>query len=70
MNREKKICDECESEYYKESSEMMGLCPDCAHNLYEYPNCIHEFEAGKCVKCGWNGQTSGYLKNRGKKNGN
>ena len=70
MNQEIKICAECESEYYKDSSEMMDLCPDCAHKLYGYPNCEHDFESGKCTKCGWNGQTSKYLKNRAKKDGN
>ena len=70
MNREIIICDECESEYHKDSSEMMDLCPDCAHNLYGYPNCEHKFENGKCIKCCWNGKTSEYLKNREKKNGN
>ncbi len=64
MNREIKICSECESEYFKESSEMTDLCPDCAHQLYNYSNCKHKFENGNCSKCGWNGKTSEYLKNR------
>ena len=62
MNREKIICTECESEYFKDSSEMKDLCPDCAHKLYEYPNCKHEFEKGNCMNCGWNGKTSEFLK--------
>ncbi|WP_338814656.1 DUF4180 domain-containing protein [Bernardetia sp. Wsw4-3y2] len=66
MNQEKNICVECESEYYKDSSKMACLCPDCAYQLYQYPNCLHKFENGNCVKCGWNGQTSEYLKNRTK----
>nr|WP_315167421.1 hypothetical protein [uncultured Flavobacterium sp.] len=49
---------------------MIDLCPDCTHKLYGYPNCEHEFENGKCIKCGWNGKTSKYLKNREKKDGN
>lgn len=70
MNREKNICVECESEYYKDSSKMGSLCPDCAYQLYEYPNCNHKFENGNCIKCGWNGQTSEYLKNRTNKSEN
>jgi predicted RNA-binding Zn-ribbon protein involved in translation (DUF1610 family) len=66
MNREKKICNECESEYFKDSSEMTDLCPNCAHKLYGYPNCEHKFENGNCSKCGWNGQISEFLKNREK----
>ena len=64
MTREKKTCDECESEYFKDSSEMMSLCPDCAHKIYGYPNCEHEFKKGNCIKCGWNGRTSEYLRNK------
>ncbi len=43
---------------------MTGLCPGCAHKLYDYPNCEHEFENRNCKKCGWNGQTSDFVKNR------
>jgi len=64
MNREKIVCAECESEYFKDSSEMMELCSNCANKLYGHPNCEHDFENGNCVKCGWNGMTSEYLKNR------
>lgn len=64
MSREQKICVECQSKYFKGSSEMMNLCPDCAHQLYNYPNCEHEFKNGNCIKCGWNGQTSKFLKNQ------
>lgn len=64
MNRERNVCTECESEYFKDSSKMTGLCPDCAHKIYGYPNCKHEFKKGKCSKCGWNSQTSEFLKNR------
>ncbi len=62
MNREIKVCDECESEYYKDSSEMVSLCPNCANKLYGYLNCEHNFENDRCIKCYWNGQTSDYLK--------
>lgn len=61
MNREIKICNECESEYYKDSSEMLNLCPNCAHKLYGYTNCEHDFENDRCIKCFWNGKTSDYL---------
>ena len=70
MKQEKKFCAECESEYFKTRSEMINLCPNCAHKLYGYPNCEHKFENRGCVKCGWNEQTSEYLKNRDKKDGN
>ena len=63
MNREKKKCAECDSEYYADSSKMSELCPECAHRLYNYPNCKHEFINGECVKCGWKGNSSEYLKN-------
>ena len=62
MNKEKIICTECESKYFKDSSEMINLCPDCAYKLYDYPNCEHKFKNGNCLKCGWNGQTSEFLK--------
>lgn len=58
MEREIKICDECESEYYAETSKMMKLCSDCSHYLYGYPNCSHVFENGRCIKCYWNGESS------------
>ncbi len=48
------ICIECESHYYKDSSVMTELCPNCAHKLYGYPNCTHQFENGQCTKCGFN----------------
>ncbi len=55
------ICDECQSEFYKETSKMKNLCPECAHLLYGYENCIHKFESGRCLKCYWNGDSSEYL---------
>ena len=64
------ICTECKSEYFKDSSEMKELCQDCAHKLYGHKNCKHEFKAERCIKCGWNGQTSEFLKNRIDNNGN
>lgn len=61
MNREIKICDECESEYYADTSEMRKLCPDCSHYLYGYPNCKHEFNSGRCTKCFWNGESTNFI---------
>ncbi|NOU59623.1 hypothetical protein ELS83_07310 [Marinifilum sp. JC070] len=70
MSRVKQNCNECESEYFEDSSEMMGLCPNCSHILYGYPNCKHEFENGNCIKCSWNGSKSEYIKNKDEQNGN
>ncbi len=64
--RELSICVECESNYFKGSSEMMSLCPNCAHKLYGYDNCDHIFEQGICIECGWNGKNSHYLNSRSK----
>ena len=44
MNREIKMCNECESEYFADTSKMIRLCPNCCHFLYGYPNCKHEFK--------------------------
>ncbi|WP_235622809.1 hypothetical protein [Enterocloster bolteae] len=41
--KELALCDECGSLFFKGSSQMMGLCPECAHILYGYPNCAHHF---------------------------
>lgn len=57
-------CDECGSDYRPESSAMDQLCPECAHRLYGYPNCDHEFANGRCLKCWWDGAVSDYLKRR------
>lgn len=46
-----KICDECESEYFQDTSKMANLCPNCAHYLYGYENCKHHFVNGRCIKC-------------------
>lgn len=56
------ICDECGSSFRKGSSQMLRLCPECAHHLYGYPNCDHHFEGGRCIRCGWDGSESGYIK--------
>lgn len=55
-------CDECNSEYYSDTSQMANLCPECSHVLYEYRNCEHEFSNGRCIRCFWNGNASDYIK--------
>lgn len=62
MSREIKICDECESEYYADRSEMIKLCPECSHYLYGYKNCNHNFEDGRCTNCYWNGDATNFIK--------
>jgi len=57
-----KCCDECGSDYFAATSQMSQLCPECAHLLYGYPPCAHEFSQGRCVSCGWNGSVSAYLR--------
>jgi len=42
-------CDECNSDYYTNTSQMGNLCPECAHILYCYQNCSHSFENGRCL---------------------
>jgi hypothetical protein len=54
-------CDECGSLYRGESSQMAGLCSECAHQLYGYPPCAHRMVAGRCEICGWDGSVSPYL---------
>lgn len=54
------VCDECGSEFFKLSSNMKGLCPECAHALYDYPNCSHVFKDGRCIHCYWDGSRSDY----------
>jgi len=56
-----KICEECKSEFYEKSSQMKNLCPECAHQLYGYKNCKHEFNNHRCLKCYWNGNSSDYI---------
>ena len=57
-----KICDECGSRFLAASSEMAGLCPECAHILYGYGNCCHVFENGRCIKCLWDGSKSPFTR--------
>lgn len=62
MEKTIKICDECNSEFFEEKSQMKNLCPECSHFLYGYPNCSHEMKNGRCKKCHWNGNESVYIK--------
>ncbi len=62
MEKEIITCSECESEFFKDSSKMEGLCPECSHVLYDYENCEHEFVNDRCIKCNWNGRSSDYIK--------
>lgn len=62
LAKEIKICEECKSEYYVRTSKMTNLCPECAHVLYGYENCIHQFSNGRCIKCFWDGNASEYIK--------
>lgn len=55
------ICDECKSEFNKESSEMEKLCPECSSILYGYKNCEHVIKGKRCIKCYWNGKSSEYI---------
>jgi len=55
-------CSECNSSFKKDASEMIALCPECAHYLYGYENCAHKMENGACKKCLWDGSTSEYVK--------
>lgn len=50
-NKTIKICDECESKYFADSSKMANLCPNCSHYLYGYKNCQHIFIDGRCINC-------------------
>ena len=61
MDQPTHICDECGSEYFPSTSPMVRLCPNCAHYLYGYENCVHEFVEGRCRKCRWDGSTSAYV---------
>jgi hypothetical protein len=55
------ICDECGSEYYRDTSKMTSLCTECAHILYGYEKCKHAFKDGRCINCYWDGSTSHFL---------
>jgi NMD protein affecting ribosome stability and mRNA decay len=57
-----RCCDECGSDYIAAASQMSRMCPECAHWLYAYPRCPHEFELGRCSRCGWDGSVSAYLR--------
>lgn len=58
MKPEVVICEECESNYYKGTSEMMYLCAECSYVLTGYPRCEHSMSDGRCQKCGWDGSRS------------
>jgi hypothetical protein len=58
--RELRECDECESDYFADSSEMAKLCPECASLLYGYAVCRHTFENGRCKTCWWDGSHSAF----------
>ena len=60
-HRQSECCDECSSDYFAATSQMAKLCPECAHWLYGYPKCTHDFVQGRCVACGWDGSVSAYL---------
>jgi predicted RNA-binding Zn-ribbon protein involved in translation (DUF1610 family) len=56
-----KVCDECKSEFFINSSAMDKLCPECSNILYGYENCEHKFENGRCKNCYWNGNSNDFL---------
>ena len=56
------VCSECGSKYYEKASPMRSLCPECAHILYGYPPCEHNFVGKRCQKCYWDGSHSKYIK--------
>lgn len=45
---------------------MASLCPECAHWLYGYPNCAHDFIVGPgkryCRRCGWDCSRSDHVR--------
>jgi hypothetical protein len=57
-------CDECTSLYFRETSTMAALCPECAHQLYGYERCEHNFRSERCIKCFWDGSISDLLDGR------
>jgi predicted RNA-binding Zn-ribbon protein involved in translation (DUF1610 family) len=59
---ETRCCDECGSDYLAESSQMLSLCPECAHHLYGCLWCPHLFAGGRCSRCGWDGSVSAHLR--------
>jgi hypothetical protein len=54
-------CSECEGSFEQSSSKMVKLCPECAHYIYGYKNCVHEFSNNRCLKCKWDGSTSKFF---------
>ncbi|WP_410497046.1 hypothetical protein [Cellulosilyticum sp. ST5] len=62
MEKEIVICDECGSEYFKDTSTMTFICPECSHILYGYHNCNHIFKNERCINCFWDGSRSEYIK--------
>ena len=62
MNYTKQKCCECGSLYYKETSKMKELCPECSHHLYGYKKCDHKFKNGRCKYCYWDGSTTTFTK--------
>jgi len=64
MEKEIKICDECNSEYYSVTSKMNQICPECSSVIYDYENCKHVLgENNRCFICYWDGSSSDYTKN-------
>lgn len=59
---ETRSCDERGSDHIAAASHMASLCPECAHWLYGYPPCDHEFVRGRCARCGWDGSVSDYVR--------
>jgi hypothetical protein len=57
-------CDECGCLYCGDTSAMAALCPECAHQLYGYARCDHEFRGSRCARCFWDGSVSEYLADR------
>ena len=57
-----KKCDECGSEYYVAASTIDSLCAECASILYGTAPCVHAFEYGRCIRCGWDGARSAYIR--------
>ena len=60
--RPSKECNECGSAYFVDASKTSALCPECAHHLYGYPNCSHNWVNGHCSLCGWDGSRSEYIR--------
>jgi hypothetical protein len=56
--RELRACDECDSDYFADSSKMAKLCPECASLLYGHPVCQHVLQNGRCTICWWDGSRS------------